>query len=545
MINNNKVLALKYRPQTFDQLIGQQVASQTIFNAIKSNNSANAYIFTGIRGVGKTTFARILAKSLNCENGIENLCKEKFCQNCEAIINSNHIDILEIDAASNTGVDSVRELLDFSRYQPSIAKFKIFIVDEVHMLSKQAFNALLKTLEEPPKYLKFIFATTEVKKIPITVLSRCQRYDLPRVKSEELFDFIKKVTIQEKGHITDQVLRLIVKISEGSVRDALSLLDRGLLANLEDQTLDIDKAREIYGYFEKSTIIDLIVNLFQGNENEVLEKYKELYNNGVDPKIFLNEFLEVIYYIKNASAIKYGSNNFDLNDDEFTKIKKLSQNLESNQILLFWELTIKTLEEINLVSNPNLIVEMMFYKLMYVKKIIKNKPNIEFNDEKIVEEKKNEKYESNNYVQQIKNITQEEKKLSLSDKEEVNNELKINNLDELILICYKKKELKLKYELENNVNLIDFNEGKIEISFNEDLDKNFIKELSNKLFMWTNKRWVILLSKAQGKISKKNEIELAFEQQFQTIKKSDIYKKILSTAKDAKLKNIIGKKSND
>ena len=545
MINNNKVLALKYRPQTFDQLIGQQVASQTIFNAIKSNNSANAYIFTGIRGVGKTTFARILAKSLNCENGIENLCKDKFCQNCEAIINSNHIDILEIDAASNTGVDSVRELLDFSRYQPSIAKFKIFIVDEVHMLSKQAFNALLKTLEEPPKYLKFIFATTEVKKIPITVLSRCQRYDLPRVKSEELFDFIKKVTIQEKGHITDQVLRLIVKISEGSVRDALSLLDRGLLANLEDQTLDIDKAREIYGYFEKSTIIDLIVNLFQGNENEVLEKYKELYNNGVDPKIFLNEFLEVIYYIKNASAIKYGSNNFDLNDDEFTKIKKLSQNLESNQILLFWELTIKTLEEINLVSNPNLIVEMMFYKLMYVKKIIKNKPNIEFNDEKIVEEKKNEKHESNNYVQQIKNITQEEKKLSLSDKEEVNNELKINNLDELILICNKKKELKLKYELENNVNLIDFNEGKIEISFNEDLDKNFIKELSNKLFMWTNKRWVILLSKAQGKISKKNEIELAFEQQFQTIKKSDIYKKILSTAKDAKLKNIIGKKSND
>ena len=545
MINNNKVLALKYRPQTFDQLIGQQVASQTIFNAIKSNNSANAYIFTGIRGVGKTTFARILAKSLNCENGIENLCKDKFCQNCEAIINSNHIDVLEIDAASNTGVDSVRELLDFSRYQPSIAKFKIFIVDEVHMLSKQAFNALLKTLEEPPKYLKFIFATTEVKKIPITVLSRCQRYDLPRVKSEELFDFIKKVTIQEKGHITDQVLRLIVKISEGSVRDALSLLDRGLLANLEDQTLDIDKAREIYGYFEKSTIIDLIVNLFQGNENEVLEKYKELYNNGVDPKIFLNEFLEVIYYIKNASAIKYGSNNFDLNDDEFTKIKKLSQNLESNQILLFWELTIKTLEEINLVSNPNLIVEMMFYKLMYVKKIIKNKPNIEFNDEKIVEEKKNEKHESNNYVQQIKNITQEEKKLSLSDKEEVNNELKINNLDELILICNKKKELKLKYELENNVNLIDFNEGKIEISFNEDLDKNFIKELSNKLFMWTNKRWVILLSKAQGKISKKNEIELAFEQQFQTIKKSDIYKKILSTAKDAKLKNIIGKKSND
>ena len=176
MNKNTKVLALKYRPQTFEDLIGQEVVSETIINSIKANKPANAYLFTGIRGIGKTTIARIVAKSLNCLNGVENLCKENLCENCEAIANSRHIDVLEMDAASKTGVDDVRDLIEFSRYGPTSSKYKIFIIDEVHMLSKQAFNALLKTLEEPPEYLKFIFATTEIKKIPITVVSRCQRF---------------------------------------------------------------------------------------------------------------------------------------------------------------------------------------------------------------------------------------------------------------------------------------------------------------------------------------------------------------------------------
>ena len=224
MNKNSKVLALKYRPQTFEDLIGQKVVAETITNSIKVNKVPNAYLFTGIRGIGKTTTARIVAKALNCLNGNENLCKENFCENCEAIINSSHIDVMEIDAASNTGVDNVRELIEFSRYGPASSKYKVFIIDEVHMLSKQAFNALLKTLEEPPEYLKFIFATTEIKKIPITVVSRCQRFDLSRIKSSELFNFIKKIKDKENGKVTDEALKLIVKISEGSVRDALSLI---------------------------------------------------------------------------------------------------------------------------------------------------------------------------------------------------------------------------------------------------------------------------------------------------------------------------------
>ena len=304
MNNNKKVLALKYRPQTFEDLIGQEVVAETISNSIKVNKVPNAYLFTGIRGVGKTTTARLVARALNCLNGIEKICKENLCQNCESISNSNHIDVLEMDAASKTGVDDVRDLIDFSRYGPSSAKYKIFIIDEVHMLSKQAFNALLKTLEEPPEYLKFIFATTEIKKIPITVVSRCQRFDLSRVKSLELFNFIKKILQKENGNATDAALKLIVKISEGSVRDALSLLDRALVSQEKGSQLDLKTAQKIFGYFDKSNLIELFKYIFEGEEKKVIDIYRFIYDQGVEPKIFLNDFLELLYYFKNISSLK-------------------------------------------------------------------------------------------------------------------------------------------------------------------------------------------------------------------------------------------------
>ena len=211
MNKNTKVLALKYRPQVFEDLLGQNIAAETIFNSIKANKLPNAYLFTGIRGVGKTTIARIIAKSLNCLNGVEKLCKNDLCENCNAITNSNHIDVLEMDAASKTGVDDVRDLIEFSRYGPTTAKYKIFIIDEVHMLSKQAFNGLLKTLEEPPTHLKFILATTEIKKIPVTIISRCQRFDLHRVPVKILIENLKKISKIENGKISEGAIKLIAK----------------------------------------------------------------------------------------------------------------------------------------------------------------------------------------------------------------------------------------------------------------------------------------------------------------------------------------------
>tara|TARA_B100001250_G_scaffold307469_1_gene269286 strand:- start:404 stop:2032 length:1629 start_codon:yes stop_codon:yes gene_type:complete len=531
MTNNSKVLALKYRPQVFDDLIGQEVISETIYNSIKFNKSANAYLFTGIRGVGKTTIARIVAKSLNCEKGIDNLCKDNFCHHCESIINSNHIDVLEMDAASKTGVDDVRDLIEFSRYGPTSAKYKIFIIDEVHMLSKQAFNALLKTLEEPPQYLKFIFATTEIKKIPITVVSRCQRFDLSRIKFDQLFYFIKKITEKEKGKATDDALKLIVKISEGSVRDALSLLDRGLMTNSDGEELNLKKAQEIYGYFDKSSLIDLFENLFKGEEDKVINIYRKIYEAGVDPKIFLNDFLEILYYFKNISSITLDGNSFSLNDEEFTKISRISNELNPKDIILFWHFTIKTINELDIVSNPNLSVEMFLVRLMYLK-------NFEELDKKDIKNyESNETNVSSNIktINQIKNISQEDKPSPKIKSQDITNELKIRNFEKLIDLCNIEKEIKLKYELENNVNLVSFNEGRIEISFNENLDKDFIKELSNKLYEWTDKRWIIALSKKEGNITKKQQKKNDKKNLLEDAKKNKIYKKVIETFSDAEL----------
>ncbi len=491
MNKNSKVLALKYRPRTFKDLIGQEVVAETIYNSIKQNRSANAYLFTGIRGVGKTTIARIVAKSLNCLNGVDKLCREDLCENCEPITNSNHIDILEMDAASKTGVDDVRDLIEFSRYGPTSAKYKIFIIDEVHMLSKQAFNALLKTLEEPPEYLKFIFATTEIKKIPVTVISRCQRFDLSRVNSADLFKFVKEVKDKENGKINDEALKLIVKISEGSVRDALSLLDRALLNENKKSELDLKDAQKIFGYFDKSYLLNLFKFLFRGNEKEVINIYKSIYTQGIEPKIFLNDFLEILYYIKNISSINLDGNNFSLNDEEYKEISSISKEIETEVLLLFWQFTIKTLGELDVVADQNLSIEMFLIRLLYIKneKISGNHTEINLGDEKKLNDfnegaqikLKNEEDNieiKNKTISQIKNFHQEELS-KIDNKTEVElKKIEIKDFDELINLCNQKKELKLKYELETNVRLVSFMDKRIEISFNESLDKDFVKELS-------------------------------------------------------------------
>ena len=556
MLKKSQVLALKYRPQVFEDLIGQEIVAQTIFNSIKLNKVPNAYLFNGIRGVGKTTIARIVAKALNCKNGVENLCKNNFCENCEAIANSNHIDVLEMDAASKTGVDDVRDLIEFSRYPPNTAKFKIFIVDEVHQMSKAAFNALLKTLEEPPDYLKFIFATTEIKKIPVTVVSRCQRFDLSRVKSKELFEYIKKIKDLEKGKVTDEVLKLIVKISEGSVRDALSLLDRALISKSDGQELDFKNAQKIFGYFDKSSLIELFKNLFEGNEENVIRIYRSIYDKGVEPKIFLNDFLELLYYFKNISSLKLEGTNFSLNDEEFKQISELASAVNSETMMLFWQFTIKTMDELNIVSNQNLSIEMFLIRLLYLKHVKQNNiletNNINISDNKLNDQDKlftttDDKNLNikNKTISQIKNIFQEEKTLPKTQLNEIKGKIEIKDFDDLINICNQKKEIKLKYELETNVNLVSFEDQRIEISFNENLDKDFVKDLSTKLFVWTNKRWIITLSKKNGTLTKKQVEKQNKQNLLGEAKKSTLYKKMIELFPDAELVDVEIKDKND
>ena len=545
MNKNSKVLALKYRPQTFDDLIGQDIVAETIINSIKVNKVPNAYLFTGIRGIGKTTTARIVAKSLNCLNGIENLCKDNLCENCEAISNSNHIDVLEMDAASKTGVDDVRDLIEFSRYGPTSSKFKIFIIDEVHMLSKQAFNALLKTLEEPPEYLKFIFATTEIKKIPITVVSRCQRFDLSRIKSSELFEFIKKIKDKENGKVSDEALKLIVKISEGSVRDSLSLLDRGLLSLDEKTELDLNAAQKIFGYFDKSQLINLFELILSGEEEKVINIYRKIYDQGVEPKVFINDFLEILYYFKNINSLSLESTNFLLNDEEFSKIKEISNQVDSEVLILFWQFAISSLEELDIVSNQHLSIEMFLIRLMHLSSINLNKNldqkegNDILDNHKAKEEKKDKFEDNSRTVNQIKNIAQEEKqKPAIKPEVEAIDKNLINSFDDLLKTCTLKKEIKLKYELEKNINLVRFEKNRIEISFNDNLDKDFVKDLSSKLHEWTKERWIITFSKSKGEMSVKEKQKNKKDELINEVKSLEIYKKVMEKFPDAELVDV-------
>ncbi|WP_435151197.1 DNA polymerase III subunit gamma/tau [Candidatus Pelagibacter bacterium nBUS_44] len=542
MNNNSKVLALKYRPATFDDLIGQEVVAETITNSIKADKIPNAYLFTGIRGIGKTTTARIVAKGLNCLNGIENLCKEELCDNCKSIADSSHIDVLEMDAASKTGVDDVRDLIEFSRYGPTSAKYKIFIIDEVHMLSKQAFNALLKTLEEPPEYLKFIFATTEIKKIPITVVSRCQRFDLSRIKSSKLFEFIKDIKEKEKGKASDEALKLIVKISEGSVRDALSLLDRALLSLDVKTELDLNMAQKIFGYFDKSQLIDLFELILKGEEEKVINIYRKIFDQGIEPKVFINDFLEILYYFKNINSLSLESTNFSLNDEEFSKIKDISNQLDPEVLILFWQFAISSLEELDIVSNQHLSIEMFLIRLMHLSSI-KLKKNLDQNESNdnlnngTANEENEQKFEDNSRtVNQIKNITQKEKQTPEAKPEiKVIDKNLINSFDDLLNICTFKKEIKLKYELEKNVNLVKFERNRIEISFNDNLDKDFVKDLSSKLYEWTAERWIITFSKSKGEMSVKEKQKNKKDKLINEVKNLEFYKKVMKKFPDAEL----------
>ena len=548
-MNNRKVLSLKYRPQNFDQLIGQESMAIAIQNAIKMDRIPNAYLLTGIRGVGKTTTARIIAKAINCNKkfGTDEKCsKDEYCH-CQAIIDSSHMDILEMDAASKTGIDDIREILDSSQYLPSSAKYKVFIIDEVHMLSKQAFNALLKTLEEPPSHLKFILATTEVKKIPVTILSRCQRFDLRRIKMDEMQTFLRGIAEKENAKIDDKALAIIAKASEGSVRDALSILDQAIITfNLQSQKITEDKVRDMLGLADQTRVIELLSHIVKGSQQEALKEAEDIFNIGADPKLIVQSMLEIIYLISRTKTLGAIENDLSVSEVESAQIKKIADEVDLTYVSMLWHFTLKGIEELNFMPNPFLSFQMLLIRLAH----LKNMPdpqsimqNSDFDDD----EEDKEKIENTSEIikpegliskTQIKNTIQEKKELP-KIKPEILNEINTNNsiqsFQDLLDLTDKHKEIELKFDLERNVRLVKFEQGKIDISFNENLSKDFIKNISNKLNEWTGKRWIISLSKDEGETTvyeKKNHQKIELLEQ---MKQSEIYKKIMATFPDIEL----------
>tara|TARA_B100001094_G_C18174552_1_gene797119 strand:+ start:55 stop:1737 length:1683 start_codon:yes stop_codon:yes gene_type:complete len=554
-MTKNKILALKYRPQEFKDLIGQEVMAQTITNAITLGKTPNAYLLTGIRGVGKTTTARLIAKALNCQKNSDkntDCSSSKFCPTCEEIINSNHIDILEMDAASKTGIDDIRELIESSKYSPTSVKYKIFIIDEVHMLSKQAFNGLLKTLEEPPPSLKFILATTEVRKIPVTILSRCQRFDLKRVSVENLCKHLKNISTKESGKISDNAIRLIARNSEGSVRDAISLLDRALIPQSIGEIKEVEEknVREMLGLADRTKIISLFSEVLKGKEKEALNYLSEMINEGVDAQIFLNDILEILYLFSRRINLGPIEKDMTISESEVQLIDICSKNIDMLDIGLIWQLTIKTINDVKVVGNEKLTLEMYIMQLVHLqkiedKKILGDSAQSESQDLKnnLIGKKIKDEDLDSDLSNQVKNQLKNTDQVKTNPKENLSpeasiNEININNFRDLIDLANKEKEVELKFDLERNVKLVSFTKGKIDISFNENLNKNFIKNLTEKLLFWTGKRWIISLSKnteAKSIYEKNSEQKLSKLMEF---KNSDLAKQIEEAFPDADLIDI-------
>ena len=560
MENNRKGLSLKYRPQSFDEVIGQDVMVQIIKNAIKMDRIPNAYLLTGIRGVGKTTTARIIAKVINCKNikSAEKKC-EGFCH-CEAITNSNHIDVLEMDAASKTGIDDIRELIDSAKYYPTSAKYKVFIIDEVHMLSKQAFNGLLKTLEEPPPHLKFILATTEVKKIPLTIISRCQRFDLRRIKLEEMISFLKKISEKEKAKINEKALMLIAKASEGSVRDALSILDQAISTfNILGEEIIETSVRTMLGIADRSRIIDLVRFVIDGDKAKALADAQEIFDLGADPKLVLQDMLEVIYLISRSKSFGKIENDLTVSESESDVILTLSKNIDFSYISMIWQFILKGIEELSFVPNHFLSFQMLIMRLVHLKDLPSPEQVIEdaLNSDTRAMSESTEKQDDFNEIKpgtiinkqtsaktQIKSIIQEKAEdidrnpKILEKKQEVGKLEIINSFEKLIEITNDKKEIELKFDLERNVRVVKFETGKIDISFNEKLSKNFVRSLTEKLKLWTGERWIISLSKETGKNTIFENKEIYKKKLLQDALESEVYKKIKENFPDAELNEV-------
>jgi DNA polymerase-3 subunit gamma/tau len=362
-----RVLARKYRPETFDQLIGQEAMVHTLGNAFAMGRLAHAFILTGVRGVGKTTTARIIARALNCigKDGqgkpTPNPCG--VCEHCTQIAEDRHVDVIEMDAASRTGVDDIRELIDGVRYRPVTARCKVYIIDEVHMLSRQAFNALLKTLEEPPGHVKFIFATTEVRKIPVTVLSRCQRFDLRRIDTETLARHLAKVAASEKADIAPGALALIAAGAEGSVRDALSLLDQAIShaqGRIEELTV-----REMIGLADRSAMFNLLDDLMKGEVAAALDRLTEQYRSGADPVVVLRDLLEVVHWLTRIKIAPEVAATTEAPEEERKRGSEMAERLSIPVLARAWQMLLAGLKETQTAPRPLQAAEMALVRLAF------------------------------------------------------------------------------------------------------------------------------------------------------------------------------------
>jgi DNA polymerase III subunit gamma/tau len=538
-----QVLARKYRPARFEDLIGQDAVVRTLSNAFDLERIHQAYILTGVRGVGKTTTARILARAFNYElparAGRPAVTRPTFHMpelgvHCQAIIESRHVDVIEMDAASHTGIDDMREIVESVRYLPVMARTKVYIIDEVHMLSKQAFNGLLKTLEEPPGHVKFVFATTEIEKVPVTVRSRCQRFDLRRVDAGVLRSYLASICAKEAVAIEDEALSLIARAAEGSVRDALSLLDQAIAHGADlPGAIPADALRVMLGLADRGRIIDLFEALMRGQMVEALETLKELHDFGADPSEILAGLAEFVHLVTRLRLVPDSAQDISLTPEERTRGLRFSHELSIPVLTRAWQLLLKGLREVKDSPRPLVAADMVLVRIGFA-------ADLPTPDEAL-----------RRLAVTTGGLVQEGSRppdagdgvdgpraaptTSLAQPEAAGPSIALARFEDVVALAGRHRDIQMKLALERDVRLVRFEQGHIEFSIAPSASPQLAQTLARRLQEWTGSRWMVAISRAPGAQSLKEQEDAKASEALSGVRAEPLVQSVLAAFPGAEI----------
>jgi DNA polymerase-3 subunit gamma/tau len=515
-----RVLARKYRPAGFEDLIGQDAVVRTVSNAFETGRIPQAWILTGVRGVGKTTTARILARALNYElpDGsvkAPTIHMPVLGVHCQAIMESRHMDVLEMDAASHTGVDDVRQINDSVRYAPASARYKVYIIDEVHMLSTAAFNAFLKTLEEPPEHAKFVFATTEIRKVPVTVLSRCQRFDLRRVEADVLMAHLANIAAKEGVETEPEALGIIARAAEGSVRDSLSLFDQAIAHAAGP--VRADAVRQMLGLADRTRVIDLFEHLVRGDIARAFKEFREQYDTGADPVVVLSDLAEFVNFVTRVKIVPATADNVAFGETERLRARDLAAKISMRVLSRMWQMLLRGITEVQAATRPAAAVEMVLVRIAYV-------ADMPTPDEAIrmIEQGGGASPATTNAAPRqappatpVSTIPHSQVRPAAAPRASAEPAarpqvvapasepqsapaLRIGSFPELVALATDKRDLLTKAALEADVRLVRIEDGRLELALERSAARTLINDLSRKLEQWTGRRWTVIVSNEAG-----------------------------------------------
>ncbi|MGT2502630.1 DNA polymerase III subunit gamma/tau [Bradyrhizobium guangxiense] len=557
-----RVLARKYRPSSFDDLIGQEAVVRTVSNAFETGRIPQAWILTGVRGVGKTTTARILARALNYEmpdGSVKGptIHMPTLGVHCQAIMESRHMDVLEMDAASHTGVDDVRQINDSVRYAPASARYKVYIIDEVHMLSTAAFNAFLKTLEEPPEHAKFVFATTEIRKVPVTVLSRCQRFDLRRVEADVLMKHLANIAAKENVEIEPEALGIIARAAEGSVRDSLSLLDQAI-AHAAGQ-VKADAVRQMLGLADRTRVIDLFDSLARGDIAAAFKEFRDQYDVGADPIVVLSDLAEFVNFVTRVKIVPATADNVAYGETERVRAKEFASKISMRVLSRMWQMLLKGITEVQAATRPAAAAEMVLVRIAYV-------ADLPTPDEAI------RMLEQNGGGSPVVSgggaarstapaapmasaapMSAAPVRMPTSspsafgggarpqmaapapDPQATAPVLRVTSFTQLVALAGQKRDIMTKSALEGDMRLVRFEEGRLEVALEPNASKTMISELARKFELWTGRRWTIVVSNEQGQPTLRSVNQAAKQEHARTAEADPRVQEVLSRFPGAKV----------